>query len=158
MSFKRNIFRATLTKIHRIKINHSWIQISYSSPYEAHLKKTHTQRVAWVKKEKIQWNCKGFTFKNHRNCSLSISMKGSLFIKLFGYSCNFNFSSVAYTDPRRWAVPVTLKKYLLWFHCIFLIFDISNLWCFFSQMWFIRSIRPIGQLYPKYAWFLSGGF
>ena len=38
-----------LTKIHHIKINHIWTQISYSFPYEAHLK---NQRVAFVKKEK----------------------------------------------------------------------------------------------------------
>ena len=33
-----HFFRATLTKIHYIKINHIETQISYSSPYEAHLK------------------------------------------------------------------------------------------------------------------------
>ena len=32
------LFRATLTKIHCIKINHIWIHISHSTPYEAHLK------------------------------------------------------------------------------------------------------------------------
>ena len=43
-----HFFKATLTKIHRIKINHIWTQISYySSPHEAHLK---NQRVAFVKK------------------------------------------------------------------------------------------------------------
>ena len=42
------LFKVTLTKIHRIKINHLWTQISCSSPHEAHLKH---QRVAEVKKE-----------------------------------------------------------------------------------------------------------
>ena len=41
-------FRATLTKIHLIKICNIWIQISYSSPHEAHLK---NQRAAFVEKE-----------------------------------------------------------------------------------------------------------
>ena len=31
--------RATLTKIHHIKINHVWTQISYSTPYSAHIRK-----------------------------------------------------------------------------------------------------------------------
>ena len=44
-----HFFRATLTKIHRININHIWTQISYSFPHEAHLK---NQMVASVKKEK----------------------------------------------------------------------------------------------------------
>ena len=44
-----HFFRATLTKIHHIKINHIWTQISYNSPREAHLK---NQRIAFVKKEK----------------------------------------------------------------------------------------------------------
>ena len=44
-------FRATLTRIHCIIINHIWTQISYrySFPYEAHLK---NQRVAFAKKKK----------------------------------------------------------------------------------------------------------
>ena len=50
LSVKRNchFFRAMLTKI-QMKINHIWTQISYSSPYEAHLK---NQMVAFGKKEK----------------------------------------------------------------------------------------------------------
>ena len=62
---KHHFFRATLTKIH-IKINHIWTQITYSSPYEAHLKNKIT---AFVKREKNRWNCKRSFFKNHRNCS-----------------------------------------------------------------------------------------
>ena len=38
-----------LTKIHHIKINYIWTQLSCSSPYEAHLK---NQGVAFVKNEK----------------------------------------------------------------------------------------------------------
>ena len=48
-SNNNNFFRATLAKIHRIKINHIWTQISYSSLHEAHLK---YQRFTFVKKEK----------------------------------------------------------------------------------------------------------
>ena len=32
------LYRATLTEIRHIKINHIWTQINYSSPHEAHLK------------------------------------------------------------------------------------------------------------------------
>ena len=44
-----HFFRATITKIHFIKINHIWTQISYCSPNESHLKNL---RVSFVKKEK----------------------------------------------------------------------------------------------------------
>ena len=46
-----HFFRAMLTKIHHIKMNYIWTQISYtcSSPHEAHLE---NKRVAFVKKEK----------------------------------------------------------------------------------------------------------
>ena len=54
-------FRATLTKIYLIKMNHIWTQISYSSPHEAHLEKKN-QRVAFVKKEKMRWNGKRSIF------------------------------------------------------------------------------------------------
>ena len=48
---KHHFFRGTLTKIYHIKIHHFniWTQVSYSTPYEAHLKR---QRVAFIKKEK----------------------------------------------------------------------------------------------------------
>ena len=44
-----HFFRARLTLIQSIKMNHIWTQIHYSYPYQAHLKK---HRFAWVKKEK----------------------------------------------------------------------------------------------------------
>ena len=46
-------FKATLTKIHYIKINHIWTMMSYSTPCEAHLQ---NERVAFVKRRKILWN------------------------------------------------------------------------------------------------------
>ena len=33
-----HFFRGTLTKIRRIKLNHIWAQISFNTPYQAHLK------------------------------------------------------------------------------------------------------------------------
>ena len=45
---KHHFFRVTPTKIHLIKMNHIWTQISYSSLHEAHL---INQMVAFVKKE-----------------------------------------------------------------------------------------------------------
>ena len=44
-----HFFRATLTKIYSIKINHIWTQISYSFPHEAHLK---TSNGCFCQKEK----------------------------------------------------------------------------------------------------------
>ena len=35
---KHHFFRATLTKIQSIKVNHILTQFSYSTPYKAHLK------------------------------------------------------------------------------------------------------------------------
>ena len=44
-----HFFRATLTKIHHIKINQNFTLISHSTPYESHLK---NQKVNFAKKEK----------------------------------------------------------------------------------------------------------
>ena len=53
-----------LTKMHHIKLNHTRTQISYSSPYEAHLK---NQRVAFVKKEKNSVKLQKVVFqKSHK--------------------------------------------------------------------------------------------
>ena len=46
-----HFFRAMLTKIHGIKINHIWTQISYSSPHEAHPK---FKGLLLSKREKIE--------------------------------------------------------------------------------------------------------
>ena len=83
---KHHFFRAMLTKIHPIKMNHIWIQISYSSPHEAHLK---IQRVAFVKKEKNLVKLQRSLFKNPRNCLPRTSTKGCLFrtlIELYSIS------------------------------------------------------------------------
>ena len=85
VNFFYHFFRATLTKIHRIKINHIWTQIIYSSPHEAHLR---NKRVAFVKKGKMWWNCKRSFFKNHRNCLLRTSPKSRLFRTFNCYSFN----------------------------------------------------------------------
>ena len=45
-----HFFRATLTKIRSIKINHIWTQISFNSPIIKSTSKT--KRFAWVKMEK----------------------------------------------------------------------------------------------------------
>ena len=52
-----HFFRATITKIHCIKINNIWTQISYSSPHEAHLK--NLQFCFCQKGEKFDENAKG---------------------------------------------------------------------------------------------------
>ena len=57
---KHHFFGATLTKIDRIKINHNWTQISYSSPHEAHLK---NEKDAFAKKEKNAMKSQEVTFQ-----------------------------------------------------------------------------------------------
>ena len=47
-------------------MNNAWIQISYNTPYWAHLKKS--QRFAWVKNEKNAVKLHEVIFKYHRNC------------------------------------------------------------------------------------------
>ena len=121
-----HFFRVTLTKIHLIKMNHIWTQISFSFPHEAHLK---NQRVAFVKKEKNV--VKLLFFKHHRNCSLRTSTKGRLFRTFNSYSFNFKGGLC---DRRTGYCPCWascpggeqflwyLKNYLLRFHLILLSF------------------------------------
>ena len=124
-----HFFRATLTKIHCIKINHIWIQISYSYHYEAHLKKLRV----WILR-KLQWNRKMPFSKYHRNSSLSElhkRTKGCLF-RTCNYSFNFNVRLCNHrTGFRLWRTPMSVgqqvlwfsKNYLMLFHCIFLLLD-----------------------------------
>ena len=81
-------FRATLTKIRRIKMNHIWTQKGYSSPHEAHLKKKN-QRVAIVKKEKNAVKLQKVIFQKSQNCSLRTSTKGRLLRTFNRYSFSF---------------------------------------------------------------------
>ena len=125
-----HFFRVTLTKIHNIKMNHIWTQISYSSPHEAHLK---IQVVAMVKKEKyMRWNCKRSLFKNHRNCSLRTSTKGRLFRTFNSYSFNIKgglcnrrtgYCSCRAPCPGGEQYLWFLINDLLRFHLILLFFD-----------------------------------
>ena len=61
-----HFFRATLTKIRSIKINHNWAQISYSTPYQAHLKRKVCLSQKGAKCSEIT---RGYFFIDHRNCS-----------------------------------------------------------------------------------------
>ena len=65
MCIKRNItslLKAILTKIHYIKSNPIWIQISYSTLYEAHLIKTLSKECLCQKGEKCSEITKGIFF------------------------------------------------------------------------------------------------
>ena len=64
-----HFFRATVTTIHLIIIIHIWIQISYSSPYEAHGGKNEALLVS--NRRKLQWNHNRSLKKKNRNCLLS---------------------------------------------------------------------------------------
>ena len=95
------------------KLSHFWIQISYCSPYEAHLKK---QRVVCVKKKKIAVKLKRIIFKDHTNCSLSKLHERNFFLETFNtYSFNFNGglckALLAFVCGVR--QPITLGKQLL---------------------------------------------
>ena len=90
---KKNHFcRSTLTKIHHIKINHILTQISYSSPYEAHLE---NQRVAFVKKEgKMRWNRKRsicFSRKSHKLLAENLHERPPYTVFKTSNSYSFNF-------------------------------------------------------------------
>ena len=80
---KHHYFRATLAKIRTIKINHIWIQICYSSPYETNKPKGFLQTG-----EKLQWNRKSSFSKI--TAHWASYMKGFLFRTFNGYSFNFN--------------------------------------------------------------------
>ena len=69
-----------------------WISISYSSPYEAHLK---NPKFAFVKKEKKAVKSQEIIFQNHRNCSLRTSRKGRLF-RTFNSYIQYSFSVEGY--------------------------------------------------------------
>ena len=56
-----HFFRATLIKIQSIKMNHNWTQISYSTPYQAHLK---NQMFDWVKRERHKVISQEVIFQN----------------------------------------------------------------------------------------------
>ena len=61
-----------LTKIHNIKINHIWTQISYSTPYEALLQ---NQRDAFVKKEKNAVKLQKVIFSQKKKISQKLLVK-----------------------------------------------------------------------------------
>ena len=70
-------FMATLTKIHRIKINHRWTQI-YALVIriiERHLYKKQSLPVP--KRRKMLWNLRECVLKSHRNGSLSPFTEGA---------------------------------------------------------------------------------
>ena len=82
---KHHFFRAMLIKIHRIKMNHIWTKISYSS--HKHIWKI--KELLFSNRRKMRWNCKRSLFKTHRNCSLRASAKGRLFRTFNSYLFNF---------------------------------------------------------------------
>ena len=82
-----HFFRATLTKIHFIKISNIWAQISFNIPSWEYLKNTRFSR---IKKERTWLNHERPFFENHRNCSPSELHGGSLFRTFNSYSFNFN--------------------------------------------------------------------
>ena len=61
-----HFFRTTLTKIHCIKNNNIWTQISFNTPLEEYLKNTRFSR---VKNERTRLNHERSFFENRKNCS-----------------------------------------------------------------------------------------
>ena len=136
LSIKRNsyhFFRATLTKIHNIKINYIWTQISYCSPYEAHLKKS---RIAFVKKEKNAVKSQKVIFqKSQKLLTESLNSYYSYSFNFNGGLCNCRtgFCPCLGVEQFLWF----LKNYLLRFHLILLLFYSSKR--LFHEMCLVRS-------------------
>ena len=124
-----HFFRATLTKIHAIKIN-IWTQIIL-------LNKNiwKTQDFLASKRTKLRLNHERSFFENRRNCSPSELHGGGLFRIFNSYSFNFNgwlrkrrTGSLLWTpSPRGKQFLWFLKIDLLRFHRIYLLFVWSKL-------------------------------
>ena len=86
-----HFFRATLTKIHAIKINDIWTQISFNTPQEEYLKNTRFSR---IKKEKNVVKSRKVIFRKSQKLVtervLSELQGGGLFSTFKSYSFNFN--------------------------------------------------------------------
>ena len=127
-------------KIQSIKMNHNWAQISYSTPYQKHLKK---QTLDWVRRghfSKITENCSELGTDN--------SQYGGYIIRLWNW---MNSYWMLWTGGLSWRFSASSfcdffkMTFNLQFHRIFLLFDKRNPLIF--QMWFIR--RTIAYLCPN---------
>ena len=134
-----HFFRATFTKIHYIKINNIWTQISFRILLDKNIWKT--QDFSLVEKERTRLNHERSFFENRRNCSPSELHGGSLFKTFNSYSFNFNgglrkcrtgFCLLRTPSLRGKQFPWFLKIDLLRFHRIYLLYDWSKL-LFFSM-------------------------
>ena len=149
LSVKRNItfFRATLTKIYPIKINHICTQINFDTSEWEHLKKIKPclcqKGEKAVKSQKIsetahQASSTEEAYSEHSITFYSISMAGYV-IPVPAFVCG--------------KLPRTRGEEFLWclttdllrFHCIFLFFDSRNL--FFLKLCWIRI--TIVNLWPN---------
>ena len=123
-----HFFRATLTKIHAIKINNIWTQISFNTLNKNIWK---TQDFLTSKRRKMQLNHERSFFKNHRNCSLSVLHGGGLFRTLnFNgglRKCGMGYCLLRTPSPRGKQFLWFLKIDLLRFNRIYLLFDCSKL-------------------------------
>ena len=121
-------------------MNHLWTQISYSTPYEAHLK---TKGCMCQKRRKLQWNCKGSFFITEsaewaprktaysEHLSYSFSING-------GLSCNRHTGCDVH--HARETSFCDFWKMTLQVHCIFLIFDTSKL---FFRLFVTDALSPL---------------
>ena len=153
-------FRATLTKIHHIKMNHLWAQISYSPLHEAHLK---NQRVAVVKKEKNVVKLQKVIFQKSQKQLAENTTKGRLFRTFNSYTFNFKSGLCNRHSgycPCRAPCPGGkqfmwfLKNDLLQFHLILLFLTRWNV--FFFEMCLVRS--TLANLCPTMTHFNALGF
>ena len=138
-----HFFRATLTKIHCIKINHIWTQISYS--FSLWNTSEKFKGLLLPKRRKMQWNCQRSLFKNLRNCSLRTSAKGCLF-RIFN-SNSFNFKGglcnrcIGYCTYR---APCLRGKQFLWFLKNYLLqFYLTLLLQFYLTLLFFYSSKRL---------------
>ena len=113
LSVKINLdhfFRVTLTKIHSIKMNHIWTQSSYSTPYQAHLKKTNV----WLSQKGVKWGeiARGHFSKITETACLPATELGKDKSQYGGYiTRHWNWMNSYWMFwGSQWAVSVILKK------------------------------------------------
>ena len=126
-----HFFRATPTKIHAIKINNIWTQISSNTKNI-----WKTQDFLASKRRKMRLNHERSFFENRRNCSPSELHGHGLFKTFNSYSFNFNgglrkrrtgYCLLRTPSPRGKQFLWFLKIDLLRFHRIYLLFYWSKL-------------------------------
>ena len=125
-----HFFRATVTKIHPIKIYHIWTLISYYTPYEAHdlwqikgLLLSKRRKINNKITETAHWEPPRKTaYLEHSIAIHSISMSMAGLTAVLAFVRVELRAQEARCEQFLWF----LKSEFLWLHCSFLLFDLSE--------------------------------